>query len=135
MVYWKYLDLGASYEESKADLTPSQKSFVTKILLTGVEGLDPISAFLDCQGKQQGKLTVECYGTAWSCYWGAMGCDRVEEFIDSANVDYITEKLSNAQRNVIDYTKIEKECNLDDEVNETTLLFFQKEVMDFYGDD
>ena len=107
---------------------------VTKLRLTEIDGLDPVSVFLENVGKEQGKLTVECYGKAWSCYWGAMGCD-INEFINSANVGYITGKLSNIQRNVIDYDKIAEECGIDDELCESNLLFYREQVNDRYGYD
>jgi hypothetical protein len=40
----------------------------------------------------QGRLIVECYGNAWSTYWGAMG-EPIRDFITGASTDYIANRL------------------------------------------
>ena len=39
-----------------------QQSTVKKLLITGVESLDPVSVFFENYGDGQGKVVIECYG-------------------------------------------------------------------------
>ena len=70
------------------------KSQVTKIVLTELDQLDPVTFITESLGHERGKLTIDCYGEAWTAYWGSMGCDFVEAFIRDASVDYLTNKLT-----------------------------------------
>lgn len=111
-----------------------KKSVVTKLTLTGIENLDPVSVFLEDYKLGQGKLTVECFGDAWSHYWGAMADRNLVVFIAQAGADYITGKLfpSEMNRHVIDYDKISYEIGED--VDEHTLLLHEDKVAEVYGE-
>ncbi|WP_367949531.1 hypothetical protein [Pseudomonas sp. SBB6] len=41
-----------------------ETSIVTKLHITGIEGLDPITVFLDDFEPNRGKITVSCYDRA-----------------------------------------------------------------------
>ena len=60
--------------------------------------LDPITVVLQDMGVGSGRLIVECFGTAWSAYWGAMGNKRVREFVKVCDPDYIVSKLAPSDR-------------------------------------
>lgn len=49
-----------------------ETSTVTKLLITGAEGLDPISVYLEDFAPCKGKITVSCYDKTWHAYWGGM---------------------------------------------------------------
>lgn len=49
-----------------------ETSTVTKLLITGAEGLDPISVYLEDFEPCKGKITVSCYDKTWHAYWGGM---------------------------------------------------------------
>jgi hypothetical protein len=70
------------------------KSTVTKMVISGVPRLDPITVFAEDVAPRQGKLTIECYGQSWSAYWGGMGDCTLPEFLASVNVDYAANCLS-----------------------------------------
>lgn len=55
--------------------------------------LDPITVVLQDIGPGAGRLIVECYGEAWSAYWGGMGDATLSEFVRDCGPDYITDKL------------------------------------------
>ena len=67
---------------------------VTKHLLTNLDRLDPISVVTENMGEGRGKITIECYGEAWSSYWGAMGDRTIEQFFCSCDEHYIAKNLS-----------------------------------------
>lgn len=112
------------------------ESTVTKLCLTEIKGLDPVTVFLEDFGPGQGKLTVECFGDAWSQYWGSMGAGDLISFLASANVEYIAMKLfsSDLSREVVDYEKIAADIG-EDLVEECTLLQHEDKVSAAYGDD
>lgn len=49
-----------------------ETSTVTKLLITGVQGLDPISVYLEDLAPCKGKITLSCYDKTWHAYWGGM---------------------------------------------------------------
>lgn len=38
--------------------------------------LDPVTVVLQDLGPGCGRLMVECWGSAWSAYWGGMGGEQ-----------------------------------------------------------
>lgn len=66
-----------------------ERTQVTKLLITDVPRLDPITVFLEDLGPNRGKMIIECYGRSWSAYWGGMG-GTLDEFLRSVSADYLT---------------------------------------------
>lgn len=62
---------------------------------TGPEyDLDPIRIILYDYGNARGKMiVVECFGDAYSYYWGNMGKETVREFVTTCGEDYLVDKL------------------------------------------
>jgi len=56
--------------------------------------LDPITVVLNDVSHGNGGIIVECYGSAWSAWWGNHGCVSVGEFVAECNTDYLCSKLS-----------------------------------------
>lgn len=55
--------------------------------------LDPITVmFRDFGGR--GHVTVECYGAAWSCFFGAIGDLTLRDFIARCDGHYLATKLA-----------------------------------------
>jgi hypothetical protein len=55
--------------------------------------LDPVLVILQDFGAGRGRLTLECYGRAWSAYWGAMGDDSLRDFLLNVSPEYIVTNL------------------------------------------
>jgi len=55
--------------------------------------LDPVTVFLQDFGGGCGRMIVECWCTAWSAYWGAMGSASVREFVLEAHPEYIATRM------------------------------------------
>ncbi|WP_100913571.1 hypothetical protein [Pseudoalteromonas spongiae] len=71
-----------------------EQSKVTKLKLTKVENLDPITVFIEDIEAGKGKITIECWGKSWSAYWGGMGGRNITEFWQSSSsVDYLANCL------------------------------------------
>jgi hypothetical protein len=60
--------------------------------------LDPVTLILEDMGPRQGKLTISCYGEAWTAYWGGMGERPLIDFLLLSNTSYIVDKLFTGQR-------------------------------------
>jgi hypothetical protein len=55
--------------------------------------LDPVMVVIQDYHVGSGRLLVECFGSAWSTYWGAMGDNGVRGFVCSCSADYVTNRL------------------------------------------
>jgi len=63
---------------------------VTKLHITGVDGLDPICVYLEDFMPCKGKITVSCYDKTWHAYWGGMWEGlTVGQFFCKLNAAYI----------------------------------------------
>lgn len=54
--------------------------------------LDPITVFLQSMGERQGRITVVCYGRAWSAYFGGMP-RPIRDFLSSCDAEYLAGKM------------------------------------------
>jgi len=70
-----------------------EKSTVTKLKLTDLDRLDPITIFIEDYELGKGKITFECFGKSWSYFWGGMGGRNVAEFFLSCNTAYLVNCL------------------------------------------
>ena len=67
---------------------------VTILRITDIPRLDPIRVILDNGELGKGRITIECYGKAWSSYWGAMSERTVEQFFVDCSNDYLIANLA-----------------------------------------
>ena len=61
--------------------------------ITGAPSLDPIQVFWRDAGESQGYVTITCYGSAWTAYFGGMCGDTIEQFFARADTGYLVTKL------------------------------------------
>lgn len=71
----------------------TEPTSLVALRITEAPALDPIIVIFQDIGPGQGRLIVECFGSAWATYWGGMGDRTVKEFIRSCNSDYIANRL------------------------------------------
>ena len=62
--------------------------------------IDPITVTLRDVGGG-GQITVECYGEAWSHWFGAIGSKTLREFIAQTDPGYLAGKLVTSTRKVL----------------------------------
>jgi hypothetical protein len=56
--------------------------------------LDPVLVLLQDLEPGKGRITIECYGEAWSTYFSAMGDKtRIREFLRGVHVDYLANRM------------------------------------------
>ncbi len=68
---------------------------VAALEITNVPSLDPIRVLTQDIGPGQGRIIIECYGQAWSCYWPGMGKQTIRQFVAGADPDYVCNALRN----------------------------------------
>lgn len=87
------------------------ESTVTKLLITDVESLDPVTVYIENFELGRGKLTIEVFGDSWSAGWGAMGDRTLEQFVLSADNHYLSKNLSSLSAlSVDDYQGFVQKC-------------------------
>lgn len=59
--------------------------------------LDAIQVFWQDVGPGQGYVTITCWGSAWTCYFGGMSGQTIREFFASCDTGYLTTKLGITQ--------------------------------------
>ena len=58
----------------------------------GLGVLDPIVVYLTEHDTSRATLTLQCYGRAWTCYWGSMG-GTFAEFCRRVSAEYMADCL------------------------------------------
>lgn len=71
---------------------------VSAFRIEGAPALDPILVITQEWDPGQGRIIIECYGQAWSAYWGAMGSQDLASFVAGADVAYLAERLAPGRR-------------------------------------
>lgn len=79
-------------------------------LLTDIDGLDPVTVYVRNYAPERGKIVIECFGKAWSYYWGGMGDRTLQEFFISCDNPYILGKLLKDTTET-DFEKINNKLN------------------------
>jgi hypothetical protein len=103
-----------------------EQSKVTKLKLTDLDRLDPITIFLEDFEPRKGKITIECFGKSWSSYWGGMGDRTIAQFFIDCDNHYLAKNLSSISSTVDDYEEFvnvarstiiqrRKQCELEQE--------------------
>jgi hypothetical protein len=55
--------------------------------------LDPITVYFEDYGPSEGRVTIVCYGDAWTAAWGAMSGRTVRQFVADSDAYYLTSSL------------------------------------------
>jgi len=85
---------------------------VTKVIIEDIDNLDNVNVALEEYGPGRGKVTIDCFGDAWSHYWGAMGEKNLIDFIISCDCYYLAKKFApHVQSEILitDEKQLEKE--------------------------
>jgi len=67
---------------------------VTKMTVTDIPNLDPVNVFVEEYSANSGKITMECFGDAWSYYWGSIGERSIMEFFCACDNHYLCGKFA-----------------------------------------
>jgi len=108
-------------------------SSVVKHVLTELEGLDPVSVTLEDLHRGVGKITIDCYGKAWTAFFGSIGDQTIRSFINSCDTHYLAGKLSTVEGRITDFDAISEKLGF--VVDRDSLWTSSKEMTEAYGRD
>jgi hypothetical protein len=88
-------------------IEPAQK--VEAFTIFDRPALDPVTVILQDFGGS-GRIIIECYGLAWSTYFGAIGTETLRQFIATAGKDYLANRIwpPKQRRTKADYGYVER---------------------------
>lgn len=68
------------------------------MLIPAAGSLDSITVFWENFSPNRGQVTLVCWGSAWTAYFGGMGEDTtIQQFFAQAGAEYLAGKLMSAQ--------------------------------------
>ncbi|MEX7569105.1 hypothetical protein [Enterobacter hormaechei] len=94
-----------------------EKLDVLSFVLTDLERLDPVRVMIENYEPGKGRVTITCYGKAWTAAWFALGGDDVQTFIKRVSDDYLIGCLAPQLRSTVG----------DD--NDANLIFVKSEII------
>lgn len=94
-----------------------EKMNVLAFTVTGAERIDPIRVMIENYEPGKGRITITCYGTAWTGAWFSMGGDSVQEFIKRVSNEYLIGCFDPQLQSTVD----------DD--NDANLIFVKSEII------
>ncbi|WP_097570952.1 hypothetical protein [Escherichia coli] len=94
-----------------------EKMDVLAFTISEVERLDPVRVMIENYEPGKGRITLTCFGKAWTGAWFAMGGDTVQEFIKRVSNEYL-----------IGYFDQQLESTVDDD-NDENLIFVKSEIL------
>ena len=86
-----------------------ETSQVTKIHISNIEGIEPITVILEDLGQSSGKLIVKCSYEVWTCQLVWSEESSFIETISSMNVEYLQAYLSGSEQFIIDGEKVQSD--------------------------
>lgn len=94
-----------------------EKIDVLAFTISEVERLDPVRVMIENYEPGKGRITITCFGKAWTGAWFAMGGDTVQEFVKRVSNEYL-----------IGYFDPQLESTVDDD-NDENLIFVKSEIL------
>ncbi|WP_314140394.1 hypothetical protein [Buttiauxella noackiae] len=90
---------------------------VQAFTITDVECLDPVRVMIENYEPGKGRITITCFGKAWTGAWFAMSGDTVQQFIKRVSNDYL-----------IGYFAPQMSSEVDDD-NDANIEFVKSEII------
>lgn len=86
--------LARQHNETGAAMRTEPAKVECFTILQSPDICDPILVVMQDFGGGMARMIVECYGVAWSGYWGAMGDRSLREFFVSCDLDYLSDRMA-----------------------------------------
>lgn len=65
--------------------------------ISEIPALDPVQVYWEDFGGGRGRVTITCYGEAWTGYWNAMGEITIKEFFCECDINYLANRIQGSQ--------------------------------------
>lgn len=118
-----------------------EKTKCEKVVISGVDGLDPITVFLEDFEPRKGQITIKIWNDVWSSFWGGMGDRTISQFFCSCDHHYLAKNLSNISGSITDFDALPKDLRLHvgklrskKEVTKSEAKEMLESLLDFCGD-
>lgn len=72
------------------------------LLITELERLDPVRVITENYEPGKGRITITCFGKAWTAAWFAMSGDSVQKFFTRVSNDYLIGYLAPGMNATVD---------------------------------
>ena len=72
-------------------------SDIEVLIIPEQPGLDGITVYWHNYSPGKGMVTLVCWGCAWSCYFGGMSGQTIQQFFRDADTSYLVPKLGITQ--------------------------------------
>lgn len=70
-----------------------EQSQVSKYLISEIKNLDPVQVYVEDFGSGKGQITIKCWNSVYSYFWGSTGRDTIIEFFLSCDKYYLLGKF------------------------------------------
>ena len=120
-----------------------EKIDVLSFVLTDLERLDPVRVMIENYEPGKGRITIICYGKAWTAAWFAMGGDDVRSTVDDdndANLLFVKSEIIKLRRereiDAVLAREMWDEAENADDVKESCCCFgVGNKLLNLFGDD
>jgi hypothetical protein len=116
----------------------TEKRNTETYVLTDLDRLDPVTVYVTNYEIGKGKIVIECFGKAWSCYWPGMGDRNLQQFFFGCENDYILSKMLENTRQT-DFDEVNdiahKNGSLLCVTNDAEIAMATEEMARIFGDD
>jgi hypothetical protein len=110
--------------------------YVTKIVLSDLNRLDPITAIFENIKPSKGIVTITCYGKAWTAFWGSIPTLTIEKFFINSDISYLIPNLSSIKPEIYNDDKLRELADVNDIPYDRDDLWNDYKFMSkMYGDD
>lgn len=86
-----------------------KKSEVSKITVSDLDSLDPVTILLDESSSKSGSITIEWYGHTWSSYWDSINTPSLMDFILTCDNEYLANCLWDESKDQMEFDVVKFE--------------------------
>jgi hypothetical protein len=83
----------AQQPDAVSEPAPAADLNIDVLDVASSSGVDSITVFWRNYQPGKGSVTITCYGSAWTAYFGAMSGQTIQQFFARADTDYLVTKL------------------------------------------
>jgi hypothetical protein len=91
------MDYADALTKIAEELTTRPQGVVELLEIPEKDGLDAINVYWHNVGPGKGYVTITCWGSAWTSWFGGMGDRTIQQFFAAGHVGYFVNKLGITQ--------------------------------------
>lgn len=71
---------------------------ISRIYITEAPALDPVTVLMEDFEPGVGRITIICWGSVWTSFWGGMSGRNISSFFCSCDDGYLISNLSGSKK-------------------------------------